>query len=105
MERTRFATPEQKLIAQYNIACCCAAMGDTGRTVDILRGYLEQVEQPVAQIDSMLADADFANVRAQIRELREEYAAKGKPPGLFGFKGIPNPIRSIAEEIGVEWKD
>ena len=33
MERTRFATPEQKLIAQYNIACCCAAMGDVGRTV------------------------------------------------------------------------
>lgn len=46
MERTRFATPEQKLIAQYNIACCCAAMGDTGRTVDILRAYLEQAEQP-----------------------------------------------------------
>ena len=46
MERTRFATPEQKLIAQYNIACCCAAMGDTGRTVDILRAYLEQVAPP-----------------------------------------------------------
>jgi tetratricopeptide (TPR) repeat protein len=58
MERTRFATPEQKLIAQYNIACCCAAMGDTGRTVDILRAYLEQVvEQPApAAIPAAVCD-------------------------------------------------
>ena len=65
MERTRFATPEQKLIAQYNIACCCAAMGDTGRTVDILRAYLEQVSKPVAQLDGMLTDDDFAPVCPQ----------------------------------------
>lgn len=105
MERTRFATPEQKLIAQYNIACCCAAMGDTGRTVDILRGYLEQVEQPVAQLDGMLTDADFAPVRAQVQELREEYLAKASPPGLFGLRGLKNPLREAAESIGVEWKD
>jgi len=105
MELTRFATPEQKLIAQYNIACCCAAMGDTGRTIDILRGYLDQVEKPVDQLDGMLRDVDFAPVRTQIRELREEYAAKGEAPGLFGLRGLKNPLRGMAEEIGVEWKD
>ena len=106
MERTRFATPEQKLIAQYNIACCCAAMGDVGRTMDILRKYLEQVEQPVTQLDDILKDADFAPVREQVRELRNEYVKKTSSPGLFGNPfGIKNPIREVAESIGVEWKD
>jgi tetratricopeptide (TPR) repeat protein len=43
----RFATSEQKMIAQYNIACCCAGMGDTGRALDILRTYLSQVRLPL----------------------------------------------------------
>lgn len=39
---TRFATSEQKMIAQYNIACCYAAMGDAPRTLEIIRAYLSQ---------------------------------------------------------------
>ena len=39
----RFATPEQKLIAQYNIACCYARLGDTPRTMEILTEYVKQV--------------------------------------------------------------
>lgn len=111
MERTRFATEEQKAIAQYNIACCCAAMGDTGRTVDVLRGYLEAVAKPLQQLDEMLVDDDLKPVRAELKALRQEYAAKSAPPGLFGLKnpltGVPlaNPLRAIAEEVGVEWKD
>ena len=81
-------------------------MGDVGRTIDILRKYLEQVEQPVAQLDDILKDADFAPVREQIRELRKEYVKKTSSPGLFGNPfGIKNPIREAAESIGVEWKD
>ena len=111
MERTRFATEEQKAIAQYNIACCCAAMGDTGRTVDVLRGYLEAVAKPLQQLDEMLVDDDLKPVRAELSELRKEYAGRSAPPGLFGLKnpltGVPlsNPLRAIAEEVGVEWKD
>ena len=43
MNLERFATAEQKLIAQYNIACCYAAMGDTPRTMEILSAYVGQV--------------------------------------------------------------
>ena len=39
-------------------------MGDVGRTIDILRKYLEQVEQPVAQLDGPLV---MVMVRVRIR--------------------------------------
>lgn len=41
--KERFATPEQKLIAQYNIACCYAQLGDTPRAMEILSEYVKQV--------------------------------------------------------------
>ena len=40
----RFATAQQKLIAEYNIACCCAAMGDRPRAMGILRSYISRIE-------------------------------------------------------------
>tara|TARA_B100000768_G_scaffold143459_1_gene135624 strand:- start:99 stop:260 length:162 start_codon:yes stop_codon:yes gene_type:complete len=43
---------------------------------------LAQVEQPVAQLDGMMSDDDFAPVREQIRELRDEYAKKSSSPGM-----------------------
>ena len=105
MERTRFATPEQKLIAQYNIACCYAAMRDSGRAVDVLRAYLNQVSDPLNQVNEMLVDADLEPIRAELRELREEQKARGAPPGLFGLKGVTNPLRALADQVQVKWKD
>ena len=81
LELTRFATAEQKLIAQYNIACCYAAMRDSGRAVDVLRAYLNQVSDPLNQVNEMLVDADLEPIRAELRELREEQKARGAPPG------------------------
>merc|ERR1719198_1695688 len=92
MELTRFATPEQKLVAQYNIACCCAAMGDPGRTLDVLRQYLDQVERPLPQLEDMMVDKDLAPVREQLVGLRDEYRAKSAPPGLFGIR---NPLTGM----------
>ena len=101
----RFATAEQKLIAQYNIACCYAAMRDSGRAVDVLRTYLNQVSDPLNQVNEMLVDADLEPIRAELRELREEQKARGAPPGLFGLKGVTNPLRALADQVQVEWKD
>ena len=105
LELTRFATAEQKLIAQYNIACCYAAMRDSGRAVDVLRAYLNQVSDPLNQVNEMLVDADLEPIRAELRELREEQKARGAPPGLFGLKGVTNPLRALADQVQVEWKD
>ena len=105
LELTRFATAEQKLIAQYNIACCYAAMRDSGRAVDVLRSYLNQVSDPLNQVNEMLVDADLEPIRAELRELREEQKARGAPPGLFGLKGVTNPLRALADQVQVEWKD
>ena len=77
----------------------------------VLRGYLEAVARPLPQLDEMLVDDDLASVRPELAALRQEYAARSAPPGLFGLKnpltGVPlsNPLRAIAEEVGVEWKD
>ena len=71
----RFASPEQKLIAQYNIACCYAAMGDKPRAVEVLRAYASQVGEPLNQVNEMLLDEDLVSVRDELRQLREEYKA------------------------------
>jgi hypothetical protein len=72
----RFATAEQKLIAQYNIACCYAAMGDKPRAIELLRAYAARVGEPLNQVNEMLLDDDLVSLRAELRELREEYKVR-----------------------------
>lgn len=100
----RFATAEQKLVAQYNIACCYAAMGDTPRCMELLMAYVAKVDEPLNQVNEMLVDDDLVSVRAELRTLRDELKTD-KRPGLFGLPGLRNPLRDAAESIGVEWKD
>merc|ERR1712232_1484554 len=100
----RFATPEQKLIAQYNIGCCYSSLGDTRRATEILANYLRQVRRPLDQINEMIVDEDLAPVRDELLRMRGELRAKGKKPGLFGLP-FGNPLRDIAAKVGVEWKD
>lgn len=99
----RFATPQQKLIAQYNIACCHAAIGDEPRVVDIARQYLQQVRDPVDAINEMLADPDLASARDGLRVLRGEIKGQAGA-GPFGLPSFGNPLRALAEKIDVEWK-
>ena len=101
----RYATPEQKLIAQYNIACCCAGMGDVPRALELLRDYLSKVSEPLKQVNQMLVDEDLVILRPQLQALRQEFKTDNRKPGLFGFPGLRNPLRDAADSIGVEWKD
>ena len=91
-----------KLIAQYNIACCYAAMGDKRQAIELLRAYAAKVGEPLNQVNEMLLDEDLVSVRDELRELREEYKSDNKPKGLFG---LTNPLREISDTLGVEWKD
>lgn len=101
----RFATAEQKLVAEYNIACCCAALGDTTRAMEILRDYADQQgDDALNQVNEMLVDDDLLAVHAELRALREEYK-RGSKPGLFGLPFLKNPIREVSDSLGVEWKD
>ncbi len=102
-ELERYATPQQKLIAQYNIACCCAAMGDADRAVEVLRGYLGQVIDPLDQLNEMLVDSDLECAREGLRVLREELKSSNKG-GRSPFAAINDKIRQMAEGINVEWK-
>merc|ERR1719387_460119 len=93
----RFATPAQKMIANYNIACCCAAMGDTLRAMEMLREYVAKVDQPLNQVNEMLVDPDLVNVREELQALREEYkSVAGGSEGLFGLPFLKNPLKEIA---------
>ena len=75
----RFATAEQKLIAQYNIACCYAAMGDKRAAIELLRTYASKVGEPLNQVNEMLLDEDLISVRDELRQLREEYKVRAAP--------------------------
>ena len=99
----RFATAEQKAVAEYNIACCYAAMGDKLRTMELLRLYTAKVGEPLNQVNEMLVDDDLIAVRDELRALREEYKqASGSGGGGFNLFG---KLKEAANEIGVEWKD
>lgn len=103
---TRYATAEQKLVAQYNVACCYAAMGDMPRCMEILRKYIASVDEPLNQVNEMLVDEDLVAVRDELRALRAGLQTETKKkPGLFGLPGLKNPLREAAESVGVEWKD
>eukprot|EP00316_Scyphosphaera_apsteinii_P017713 CAMPEP_0119305324 /NCGR_PEP_ID=MMETSP1333-20130426/6349_1 /TAXON_ID=418940 /ORGANISM="Scyphosphaera apsteinii, Strain RCC1455" /LENGTH=194 /DNA_ID=CAMNT_0007308397 /DNA_START=93 /DNA_END=677 /DNA_ORIENTATION=- len=106
LRKDRFATPQQKLIARYNIACCAAAMGDTSRAMQILSEYTQQVRQPIDAVNEMLVDEDLVTLRSPLRELRDELKNQQakEQKTLFGLS-IRNPLREIAEQVGVEWKD
>ena len=97
----------------------------------MLRDYASKVGEPLNQVNEMLLDEDLVSVREELRELRAEYKARAAlrtaveaprttaltplPPracvaqtdsggGLFGM--LPsNPLRSMADSVGVEWKD
>jgi len=106
LKKERFATAQQKLIAQYNIACCHAALGDERRALEILRGYISQVREPLEAVNEMLADADLVPVRAGLREMRDEIKrGQSKAQGLFGLGSFTNPLKAVADSVGVEWKD
>ena len=101
---TRYATAEQKLIAQYNIACCYAAMGDKRKAMELLRVYVASVDNALDQVNEMLVDEDLSMLRDDLRVLRNELKASSKKPGLFGFS-FKNPLKELADTAGVEWKD
>jgi len=106
----RFATAEQKMIAEYNIACCYAQMGDAPKAMEMLRTYIGRVGDQLNQVNEMLVDTDLVNVRDELRALRDEIkAARGGDGGGGGFFTNPlgtlnNKIRDVAESVGVEWK-
>mmetsp|Transcript_30753 Transcript_30753/g.99478 ORF Transcript_30753/g.99478 Transcript_30753/m.99478 type:complete len:219 (-) Transcript_30753:344-1000(-) len=105
MKLSRYATQQQKLIAQYNIACCCAGMGDTTRALDMVRTYLGQVVEPLDAVNEMIVDDDLMPIRDKLRALREEYQGKQKGGGVFGpLNKLNESIRAAADSVGVEWK-
>jgi len=108
LQRKAFATPAQRLIAQYNIACCYAGMGDVPRCVETLRTYLSQVKEPLDQVNEMIVDPDLAPARDDLlrirTELKSEASTQSKGKGLFGLP-FGNPLKDVADQIGVEWKD
>jgi len=105
MKLSRYATTQQKLIAQYNIACCCAGMGDTARAIEMVRTYLGQVVEPMDSVNEMLVDDDLMPIREGLRALREEFKGKESTGGLFApLNKLNDSMRAAAENIGVEWK-
>ena len=95
----RFATAQQKLIAEYNIACCCAAMGDRPRAMGILRSYVSRIEagDRLSEVDDMIAEPDLASVRSDLQTLRSEMKeelAQQQGRGFFG-----TTIRDLADKV------
>ena len=135
LKKERFATPQQKLIAQvfsslappifpichtpfspyitllfltaqYNIACCHGARGDKPQAMEIVRTYLSQVREPLDQLNEMIADGDMVPIREELRGLREVMQRERQKGAGALFGFLPKlDMRELADKVGVEWKD
>jgi len=69
------------------VACCCAALGNSERAINLLRGYLGKVGgDPLSHIREMRADEDLATLRDELQALEIEYEEKvARSSNLFGI--------------------
>lgn len=94
---TRFASPAQIAIAEYNIACAKLRLGAREEALDRLRAFAESVENPAQQFQRMLKDPDLAELRADLKAMEEELKAK-KRWNPFGG------LQKLLDQPFVEWK-
>jgi tetratricopeptide (TPR) repeat protein len=106
----RYTSTAQNARAQYNIACVYVAMGDVPQALELLREYVDSVQEPVEAIDGMLKDEDLIPVRAEISAMRGEYEEIEKqrdgPFRIWSMFGRPldKAVRKWADTVGVEIK-
>jgi tetratricopeptide (TPR) repeat protein len=94
---TRFATPAQIAIAEYNIACAKLKLGARDEALDRLRAFAASVENPARQFQRMLSDPDLAELRAELKAMEEEMKAKKRWDPFGGLK-------KLLDQPFVEWK-
>lgn len=97
LQATRFASPAQLAIADYNVACTKLKLGDKDGALERLRGFADSVENPERQFERMLADPDLAELRVELRAM----AAEMKTSARW------NPLASVKKMFDVpfvEWK-
>ena len=61
------------------------------------------MSDPLNQVNEMLVDADLEPIRAELRELREEQKAARRR--ALRAEGRHQPLRALADQVQVEWKD
>jgi tetratricopeptide (TPR) repeat protein len=94
---TRFASPAQIAIAEYNIACAKLKLGAREEALDRLRAFAASVENPARQFERMLSDPDLAELRADLKVMEEELKAKKRWDPFGGLK-------KLLDQPFVEWK-
>eukprot|EP00307_Rebecca_sp_RCC1486_P014977 CAMPEP_0119428744 /NCGR_PEP_ID=MMETSP1335-20130426/40990_1 /TAXON_ID=259385 /ORGANISM="Chrysoculter rhomboideus, Strain RCC1486" /LENGTH=135 /DNA_ID=CAMNT_0007454441 /DNA_START=48 /DNA_END=455 /DNA_ORIENTATION=- len=97
LRESRFASPAQLAIAEYNIACCLLKLGSKDEAIERLRAFITSTENPEKQFERILGDSDLAEIRAEILAMRDELQKQR------GF----NPFGKIKDMLNVpfvEWK-
>lgn len=97
LQETRFASPAQLAIADYNIACAKLKLGAKEEALEQLRAFVQSVENPERQFERMLADPDLGELEAELRALQAELKAARRFDPLGGLK-------KLLDVSFVEWK-
>jgi len=97
LQESRFASPAQLAIAEYNIACCKLKLGQKEEAVERLQAFVNSVDNPGRQFERMLSDPDLAEIKQDILAMQEELKSK---EGWNPFAGI----KKMFNVEFVEWK-
>lgn len=96
-KEVRFATEEQKVLIQYEVALCWYGAGDTRRAVELLNEFCAQIEDPVNFINEMIVDPELADIQEDLVQMRAEFKVAKAKGGDF-FAGFDNPFFDGAKE-------
>lgn len=97
LQESRFASPAQLAIADYNIACAKLKLGAKEEALERLRAFVLSVENPDRQFERMLADVDLAELAPELRALQAELKAARRFDPFGAFK-------KLLDQPFVEWK-
>lgn len=92
---TRFASPAQLAIAEYNIACCLLKLGSKEDALQRLQAFIQSTDNPEQQFIRILADSDLAEIWPEMTAMRDEMKKK---------QGPFSKLKNMLNVDFVEWK-
>mmetsp|Transcript_44986 Transcript_44986/g.74881 ORF Transcript_44986/g.74881 Transcript_44986/m.74881 type:complete len:178 (-) Transcript_44986:148-681(-) len=99
-QEKRYTSEKQKLVAQYNIACCFSTIGDTAKAMELLEDYSAKMDDPITKINEMVVDPDLVAIRDDLMVLRKSYKKIEKGQQMV-LNRVPQMMGNLLKNEGL----